>query len=97
MAGLQFTAEALEDIEYAFRWYEDRKHGLGSDFLVELEALIERIQTHPTRYPIVYKNRRRLLFQRFSAYGVIYEIHHDTVFVTAIAHSSQDPRAWQKR
>lgn len=94
--GLQFTEEALEDINDAFRWYENKQPGLGSDFLVELELLIERIQNSPERFPIVYKNKRRLLFRKFSAYGVIYEIHDEAVFVTAIAHSSQDPRKWQR-
>ena len=96
MTALQFTAEALEDVNDAFRWYENKQPGLGSDFLVELESLVERIQNSPERFPIVYQNKRRLLFRRFSAYGVIYEIQEDAVFVTAIVHSSQDPRKWQK-
>lgn len=96
MVSLQFTAEALEDVNGAFRWYENKQPGLGGDLLVELESLIERIQNNPQRYPIVYRNMRRLLFRKFSAYGVIYEIQDDTVFVTAIVHSSQDPGKWQR-
>lgn len=37
--GLQFTEEALEDINDAFRWYENKQPGLGSDFLVESEVI----------------------------------------------------------
>ncbi|MEL6649526.1 MAG: type II toxin-antitoxin system RelE/ParE family toxin [Bacteroidota bacterium] len=97
MTRIQFTAEAREDIQNAFRWYEDQQPGLGSDFLLELDSLIEQIETHPTRYPVVYHKKRRLLFQRFSSFSVIYEIHHDEVFVIAVAHSSQDPTNWQER
>ncbi|MEL6589086.1 MAG: type II toxin-antitoxin system RelE/ParE family toxin [Bacteroidota bacterium] len=49
MTRIQFTAEAREDIQNAFRWYEDQQPGLGSDFLLELDSLIEQIETHPTR------------------------------------------------
>lgn len=47
--------EAEADIAEAFDWYEARVRGLGSEFLLVLDAIFNSIiRNHPI-YPIVHK------------------------------------------
>ena len=41
--------EAEEDIKGAFQFYEDCSKGLGSDFLLSIDAMLSRIQRNPSR------------------------------------------------
>ncbi len=38
---------AAADIEFAFRWYEDQRAGLGEEFLGELQSAIASLNAHP--------------------------------------------------
>lgn len=63
--------EAEAEISEAFRWYEDKNEGLGSEFMRALDASLSFIQRNPTGYAIVHKQMRRALLRRFP-YSVIY-------------------------
>lgn len=45
--SLRFRPEVVNDLEVAARWYEDRKNGLGSEFLQESKASLDRILERP--------------------------------------------------
>lgn len=47
--------EAEVEIEEAYRWYEEQRDGLGSDFLLCVEEGLEKIRKAPDMYPIVYR------------------------------------------
>jgi len=63
--------QAEDEIQSAYYWYEKRREGLGKDFLLCIEEIIERISRSPHLYPIVYKNIRRALVRRFP-YSIFY-------------------------
>lgn len=57
--------EASEDLTDAYLWYEDKRHGLGEEFLLVVDAAIEKIRRSPDAYPIIHRNVRRVLTRRF--------------------------------
>ena len=89
--------EALE----AATWYDERRPGLGDDFLDAYAAALEVIESHPRRYARLETTRsprefRRYLLRRFP-YAIIYEILADELVVLAVAHSSRRPNFWRRR
>ena len=48
--------EAEAEMAESFTWYEDRVAGLGSDFLLCIDAIFNSVSRSPKQYPIVYKN-----------------------------------------
>jgi plasmid stabilization system protein ParE len=88
--------EAEAEITEAFRWYEDRSEGLGSEFMRALDASLSAIQRNPTAFAIVHRQMRRALLRRFP-YAVIYLLEDRTVIVLACFHASRDPRQWRDR
>src|SRR3972149_1530585 len=91
-----FRPEAEAELKEAYQWYENQRKGLGSDFLLCIEAAISSIQRNPEIYPVVYKNVRRALIRRFP-YGIFYLIKPEQVVVIAIFHAYRDPKHWQFR
>jgi len=88
--------EAEGDISEAFRWYEDKNEGLGSEFMRALDAILSSVQRNPTAYAIVYKQVRRALLRRFP-YSVFYLFENDTIIVLACFHASRNPKRWKDR
>ena len=88
--------EAEEEIEQAYRWYEEQREGLGADFLLCVEEGIEKIQRDPQAYPLVHRNIRRILIRRFP-YGIFYRTLHDLIIILAVFHGHRDPKQWKSR
>jgi toxin ParE1/3/4 len=58
---------------------------------------VERISANPRQFPVVHKDIRRTLLQRFP-YTLMFVIEaDDTVTVIACFHGSRDPSEWQRR
>ncbi len=64
-AEIIFAPETEQDLVEAYAWYEDRRIGLGEDFLSCIDACIETIRRSPEIYPKVFENYRRALIRRF--------------------------------
>jgi plasmid stabilization system protein ParE len=91
-----FRAAAAADVEEAYRWYEERREGLGAEFLVAVEAALRLITEHTEAAPVVYRDTRRLLLRRFP-YGLHYRLVGEQVVVVACFHASRNPRVWRDR
>ena len=87
---------AERDLAEAYGWYEAQVPGLGSDFLLSIDAALSSIQRTPEMYPIVHKNVRRCLVRRFP-YGVFYVVEEGRIVVLGILHARRDPKTWQDR
>ena len=62
---------AAADIEDAFVWYEQRRSGLGLEFLKTVDEALAAIQRGPQLHPVIHRNTRRALLRRFP-YGLYY-------------------------
>ena len=96
MAGIQFTKEALFDIEEIVLWYEEQREGLSYDFELCLEAGLSEIIRTPTAYQKRYRNVKVLFISRFP-YGIHYVINPENIIVIGIFHTSRSPKNWSKR
>lgn len=91
-----FAPEALEDMQHAYRWYEERRPGLGEEFLSSLSACLQGICRRPEMYEKVHEDYRRALLRRFP-YALFYEFTGGAVTVYCVFHTSQDPEKWRQR
>jgi plasmid stabilization system protein ParE len=91
---LRFIAEI--EINEAYHWYEKRREGLGNDILLCIEKKLEQISRKPELYPLVHKNVRRALINRFP-YGIFYINEAKRIVVIAFFHASRRPKSWKQR
>ena len=91
-----FHPEAELEFLEAINYYEDREHGLGYDFAIEVFNTIQNIINYPTAWPIIEEDVRRCLVNRFP-YGVIYGIEQDEIFILAVMHLHRHPDYWKNR
>ncbi len=88
--------EAEDDLKDAFSWYEDKRRGLGYDFLLHVDAGINFINRNPEIHPIEYKGTRKHLIKRFP-YKIIYLVEKEQIIVLAVIHGRRRPALIKKR
>lgn len=93
---LVVNPEAEADLAEAKAWYDERRLGLGDDFLLCVEEVLDRLRRTPGLYGKVLQDLRLALVRRFP-YMVIYRVDEDQVTVLAVYHTLRDPRGWQQR
>ncbi len=93
---LLISPEANQELEEAYSWYEERRQGLGEEFLSCVEATIQTIMRNPGLYAKIFKDYRRALIRRFP-YAVYYEYIDNKIFVYSIFHTSKNPGKWKSR
>ena len=96
MIDIRLRPEATDDIGKAVAWYEDQRPGLGVEFLLELDAAIERAATNPQSYALQHLGARRVLLQRFP-YSVYFLVEPDAVEIFGVLHQQRIPLSWQSR
>lgn len=93
---LIFHELALEEFQDAYQWYEQRRSGLGTEFMDAVDEVVQRILANPLSFPKAYRQRRKALPARFP-YLVIYELHGDVILIVAVIHASRNPVRWKER
>ena len=88
--------EAETEISEAFEWYEARVSGLGSDFLLSVDAALHAILRNPQRFPVIHKNLRRILIRRFP-YQIFFLLEKHRIVILAVFHAKRSPRRWMER
>ncbi len=88
--------EAEAEMTDAFDWYEDRVAGLGSEFLLCVDAVFSTILRSPEQYTRVHKIVRRALTRCFP-YEVFFVEDDEHVVVLSVFHARRNPKRWQGR
>jgi plasmid stabilization system protein ParE len=88
--------EAEDDLKEAFSWYEDKRTGLGYDFLLQVDAGINFINKNPEVHPIEYKGTRKHVIKRFP-YKIIYLVEKENIIILAVIHGKRRPDLIKKR
>ena len=88
--------EAEGDLKHAYSWYEDRRTGLGYDFLLQVDAGLNFIARNPTIHPTEYKGTRKHLVKRFP-YKIIYLLENERIIILAVIHGRRSPDLIRKR
>jgi len=92
--------EAQADIREIAEYYEDRREGLGDEFLNEVETTIEKYLTKtPKIFQIITKNIRRTTLNKFSEHSIFYVVNEtkQEVQILAVMHNKRCPEHWKKR
>jgi plasmid stabilization system protein ParE len=83
--------EAEADLGDAFRWYENKRSGLGHEMIDEAALAFSRIAENPLRPRALHRGTRRVRLRRFP-YEVLYIARGDRVFVLAVLHERRNPK-----
>ena len=94
--SLEFLPAAQQELVQATNWYEKQRHGLGSRFMVAVEATLEAIKRTPMLFTVVDNNVRRARIKRFP-YGIFFEFNEERIVIAAIYHARRDPIKVEKR
>ncbi|OQP64818.1 hypothetical protein A3860_18860 [Niastella vici] len=87
---LEIRGEAEEEIFEAYKWYEEQTPGLGERFIVELEAVFNKISRTPLHYKIARSVFRQASIKSFP-FVVYFEINRDNIVVYSVFHTSRKP------
>lgn len=88
--------EAEQDLDDAFAWYEEKRQGLGHDFLLQINAGLRLLERSPLIFAEQYKGIRRHLIRRFP-YKIFYRVDDRKVIVLAAIYGGRDPQWIRKR
>lgn len=93
---LEFHPAVREEIDHPHAWYEQRRLGLGIDFLDEVQRILAEITANPSRHGYANADIREGQLTRFP-YAIYYRVLTDRIRVLAVYHTSRDPAGWQSR
>ena len=82
--------EAEQDIQDAYDWYEQQRAYLGTAFIAEIDALLERIDNHQEMYAVAHSGVRRALCRKFP-FAIYYACSAHGVEVIAVLHQRRNP------
>ena len=93
--------EADQELEEAIHQYEERRPGLGSDFLAAIDDVLKRVSRFPESGAPVPKVPghlpvRRVSLKRFP-YHIVYLVTPEAIRVLAFAHHRRRPFYWLPR
>ena len=95
-AGLFLRAEAKAELREAFTWYQERRVGLGFEFLRTARVALAVIERSPSVFPYALDDVRKAPLPRFP-YVVYFVVLPAGVSVLAVIHERRHPRLWQAR
>ena len=88
------AAEA--DIQETYDYLEERRAGLGEQFVARLRDVFESIESRPEAPPIVWQDVRAVRVHKFQ-YVVYYVLFADRVEIMAVIHGARHASTWQSR
>ena len=96
MKPIIFRPTAAADVESAFDWYEEKRAGLGHEFLDVVATTRAAVSERPESFPVIHRDTRRALLPRFP-YALFYRIYDDRILVVACMHARRHPKRWTSR
>jgi toxin ParE1/3/4 len=98
---VRFDAEAEDEIAAAAAWYEEKRGGLGVEFLDAVEEAEGRLAEAPQTFPLDARATaalavRRCPVARFPYWLVFLDLEGE-IRVLAAAHTRRRPGYWRSR
>jgi len=94
--NLTFRPAAVKDVADAFKWYEEQRPGLGQEFVLELEAAMQRIEKNPELARIFHRQARKVRLRRFP-FLVVYVLTPEKISIVSVFHCSRNPSILRQR
>jgi len=96
MKPVRFLSPAEWEMVQAARYYESKVPRLGTEFLSEIQRVVQGIKNHPDAAPKVKGEIRRRILTRFP-YAILYQADPDEIVVLAVMHLRRNPDYWRRR
>ncbi|MEK7409359.1 MAG: type II toxin-antitoxin system RelE/ParE family toxin [Acidobacteriota bacterium] len=93
---ISFHRLAKQELKEAAHYYDSESHGLGLEFLQEIEQCIQSVVEYPEAAPVLGGPVRQRLARRFP-YAVLYSITPARIRVLAVMHLKRRPMYWVGR
>ncbi len=94
---VRYSEEAASELEAAAHWYEESRPGLGSEFVLSIEAALASILRTPQLYAQAHRSDvRRALIKRFP-YGLFFRVKDDWIEIVSVFHLRRNPKALKQR
>lgn len=81
--------EAERDLASARDWYDEKRSGLGAEFLDEVADAMLMLESRPDRERLYYRNFRRVILRRFP-YKIFYQCLGERVIIFRVLHARRD-------
>lgn len=97
--SLRLNEQAHEEFIQAYEWYEEKRAGLGIQFLTSVEKRLQQISENPGYFGIRKSARYREAKIEHFPYMIVYEFFKQKgiVHIAAIYHSSRNPKRKYRR
>jgi toxin ParE1/3/4 len=95
-AKVEFTPEALREIDDAFERYLEESRRAAEAFVREVDRAVALIASSPTIWPYFEAGTRRYVLRKFP-YNIVYREISIGIEVVAVAHHKRRPRYWIRR
>ena len=87
---LRYTDSAKEDLDQAVEWYEQKRKGLGLEFLDALQLLLRNILEHPKMYAVRYADYHVCAMKKFPL-SIFYTSMPEEIIIHAVFHNRLNP------
>jgi plasmid stabilization system protein ParE len=93
--------EATEELDRAAQWYEERRTGLGQQFLASVDATLDQVRRFPEAGALVPRVPSDLVVRRAPLKGFPYHLIYletpEVIHILAFAHDKRRPSYWLPR
>jgi len=93
---VRFSIEASADIDETINWYNNKRAGLGDEFLGQLNVSLDNIEAGPQTFPVVRNRVRRAVLRRFP-YCVFFVVRERDIVLFAVLHGKRNPEVGELR
>ena len=94
--SILFSLEAENEVMEAYDWYKQYSDELAQNFQDALNSKIESLKENPFTPSYILEDYRSSKIRTFP-YNIIFKVKGTQIHITAIFHSSRNPKEWIKR
>jgi len=87
---IKYTVRSSRDLLNGVIWYEEKRRGLGFEFLNSIENSLFKIQKNPELYRIIKSPMRRCLIRRFP-FSIYFSTEKQAIVIHAIFDNRMNP------
>jgi hypothetical protein len=92
---VRFTSTAEMELKVAMEFYQSAREGLGAEFLAEVQAATNLVESFPLAWSPLSPRTRRCRTHRFP-YGLFYQVRAEEILIVSVMDLRRDPKRWEE-
>ena len=92
---MRFTSTAEMELKVAMEFYQSAREGLGAEFLAEVQAATNLIESFPLAWSPLSPRTRCCRTHRFP-YGLFYQVRAEEILIVSVMDLRRDPKRWEE-